>query len=117
MDDLFSLETFPLLTAGCDEVGRGPLAGDVVGFSKGSTPFAASASRNSLSILLAWSIEPEGFVMPEALKERMDVAWEQRQIDLGLTETNVKAEVEIGAHNDAEVIVTAGLDVLGPTAV
>lgn len=60
--------------------------------------------------------KPEGFVMPEALKERMDVAWEQRQIDLSLTEPNLKDDVELGAYNDAEVTVTAGLDVLAPTA-
>lgn len=30
MDDLFSEFEFPVLTAGVDEVGRGPLAGDVV---------------------------------------------------------------------------------------
>ncbi|WP_369795784.1 ribonuclease HII [Spongiibacter sp. IMCC21906] len=30
MDDLFSVQDYPLLTAGVDEVGRGPLCGDVV---------------------------------------------------------------------------------------
>ena len=30
MNDLFSVQDYPLLTAGVDEVGRGPLCGDVV---------------------------------------------------------------------------------------